>query len=97
MLNLNQVTMMNYRVVKDTKEDRYYFVSADLLKKVPPTDAHEGKFELLREDDPAARQMLEEATMAPIVDWKNLVCESEHYLFRCSFRKKWYDWEVLRK
>ena len=89
--------MKNYRVVSNKKEGRYYFVSADLIKKVPLTDAHEGKFEILEEDDPTARQMLEESAMAPIVDWKNLVCESEHYLYGCSFRRAWYDWEVLKK
>ena len=91
------MTMKKYQVVCNKKEDRYYFVSADLIKKVPLTDAHGGEFEILKEDDPTARQMLEESAMAPIVDWKLLVCESEHYLYGCSFRRAWYDWEVSKK
>ena len=89
--------MKNYRVIKDTKDDRYYIVSADLIKKVPLTNAHYGKLEILKEDNPTARQILEESYKAPITDWKFLICESEHYLYRCSFRKAWYDWEVLKK
>ena len=89
--------MKHYRVVSNKKEGRYYFVSADHIEKVPLQDAHEGKLEILKEDDPTARQMIEEFAMAPIVDWKNLVCESEHYLFSCTFRRAWYDWEVLKK
>lgn len=89
--------MKHYRVVSNKKEGRYYFVSADLIKRIPLTDAHEGKLEILKEDDPTARQMLEETAMAPIVDWKYLVFESEHYLFSCTFRRAWYDWEVMKK
>lgn len=91
------MTMKHYRVIANKKEGRYYFVSEDLIKEVPPTDAHEGKFEILKEDDPTARQMLEESDKAPITDWKHLICESEHYLYSCSFRRAWYDWEVLKK
>lgn len=97
MLNVNQKAMKHYRVVSNKKEDRYFFVSEDLIKKVPLTDAHEGKLEILKVDDPTAKQMLEESDMAPLIDYRHLVCESEHYLFRCTFRKAWYDWEVLKK
>ena len=86
--------MENYRVIKDIEKGRYYFVCADLIEKelIKP-----GMFEFLKENDPTARQMLEESNGAPIVDWANLVCESEHYLYYASFRQYFWDWEVLKK
>lgn len=86
--------MENYRVVKDTKKGRYYFVVADLIKKVPIEPM---RFEILKENNPIARQMFDEFTAAPIIDWANLVYESEHYLYYAAFRQHFWDWEVLKK
>lgn len=86
--------MENYRVVKDTKKGRYYFVSANLIKKVPIEPA---RFEILKEDDPIARQMFDEFPGAPLIDWTNLVYESEHYIYYAAFREHFWDWEVLKK
>lgn len=88
------MTMKHYRVVKDTKENRYYFVSVNLIKKDPIDPV---RLEILKENNPIARQMLDESTGAPIIDWANLVCESEHYLYYASFCKYFWDWEVLKK
>ena len=94
MLNVNQKTMENYRVIKDTKNGRYYIVCAyhielELIES--------GMFEILKTDDPTARQILDESFEALIIDWANLVCESEHYLYYSSFHKYFWDWEVLKK
>lgn len=86
--------MVIYSVVKDTKEDRYYFVSASVIKKVAIDPM---RFEILKEDNPIARQMLDESTGAPVIDFANLVCESEHYLYYASFGQYFWDWEVLKK
>lgn len=94
MLNVNQKTMEHYRVVKDTKDSRYYFVSADLIKKVY---IEPERFEILKENNPIARQMLDESEGAPIIDFANLVCESEHYLYYASFGQYFWDWEVIEK
>lgn len=88
------MTMEHYRVVKDTKKDRYYFVSVNLIKKDPIGPV---RFEILKEDNTIARQMLDEFAGAPIIDWANLVCESEHYLYYTSFRQHFWDWKVLKK
>lgn len=86
--------MEHYRVVKDTRKGQYFLVSAGLIKKEPIEPV---RFEILKEDNPTAGQMLEEFAVAPIIDYEHLVCESEHYLFYASFRRHFYDWTIVKK
>ena len=86
--------MEHYRVVKNTEEGKYYLVFADLIKK---ETIEPGKFEILKENDATARQMLDELAGAPIISWEDLVCESEHYLFYASLRPHFWDWKVFKK
>lgn len=86
--------MEHYRVVKNTEEGTYFLVFTDLIKR----ESNEpGKFEILKENDATARQILEEFAGAPIIAWDDLVCESEHYLYYASLRPHFWDWRVFKK
>lgn len=89
--------MVIYRVIRNTEESKYYFVVADLIKRGSIKETNSGKFVFLKENDPTARQMLNEFASAPIIDFEHLVCESEHYLFYASFRRHFYDWTIVKK
>lgn len=100
MLNVNQKAMTKeyWCVIRNNEEGIYFIVFKDFVKKgYLKNTVKESSLQLLADDDPTARQIIEDFEIAKILDYDNLLSSSDKYVYVPTTKPKWFDWLVIEK
>lgn len=100
MLNVNQKTMTNeyWCVIRNNEEGVYFIVFKDFVEKGYLTKTvKESNLQVLADDDPAARQIIEDFVSAKILDYDLLLSVSDKYVYVPTTKSEWFDWLVIEK
>lgn len=85
-------------VIRNNEEGIYFIVFKDSVKKGYLTKTvKESNLQLLADDDPTARQIIEDYAIAKIIDYDLLLSVSDKYIFVPTTKPKWFDWLVIEK
>lgn len=85
-------------VIRNNEEGVYFVVFKAYVKKgYLKKTVKESSLQLLADDDPSARQIIEDFESAKILDYDNLLSSSDKYIYVPATNSNWFDWLVVEK
>ena len=85
-------------VIRNNEEGVYFIVFRDFIQNGYLTATlKEPNLQLLADDDPTARQIIEDFALAKILDYDLLLSTSAKYIYVPTTKSKWFDWLVIER